>query len=299
MDNLRSVWAGWADAPLSNHGMNQARACGASFSTTRLTHIYASPLKRAFSTAQAILDAQPEPKPLFTVSPDVREQHFGIAEGNPWSYRISEADKDLTREQLYERRIFPILLNREDRFPEGESLSDLQARAGRAIKDIVLPYVKEGAFAGEDVHIAIVSHGLCISELVSALVRLDHFKVNGSDWTGLLNTAWTRVTLDAVAKGDTGTSIPLKVRVTHVNEHSHLLNIKRQGGGIGSSAHDPAQQDIRAFFGGAKPSSKVETQETTQASNEVIDLTEADTELEEGRATSNVYDEVGIAIEKK
>ncbi len=115
-----------------------------------------------------------------------------------------------------------------------------------------------------------------------------------------------------------GTHIPLKVRVTHVNEHSHLLNIvraghasshlvlnligdlqKRQGGGIRSSAHDPAQQDIRAFFGGAKPSSKVETQETTQASNEVIDLTETDTELEEGRATSNVYDEVGIAMEKK
>ncbi len=109
--------------------------------------------------------------------------------GNPWSYRISEADKDLTREQLYERKIFPILLNREDRFPEGESLNDLQARAERAIKDIVLPYAKEGAFAGEDIHIAIVSHGLCISELVSALVRLDHFKVNGSDWTGLLNTA--------------------------------------------------------------------------------------------------------------
>lgn len=156
---------------------------------------------------------------------------------------MSEADKDLPREQLYERGIFPILYNREESFPEGESLNDLQTRAERAIKDIVLPFVKEEAFSGQDIHIAIVSHGLCISELVSALVRLDHFKASGSDWTGLLNTAWTRVTLDAVAsysplkilsritqiykqaKGDAGPEIPLKVRVTHVNEHTHLENI--------------------------------------------------------------------------
>jgi len=247
MDNLRAVWAGWADAPLSNHGMNQARACGVSFSTTRFTHIYASPLERAFSTAQAILDAQPEPKGLFTVSPDVREMHFGIAEGNPGPW--SEADhKDLTREQLCERGIFPFLLDRDDRFPEGESMNDLQARAELAINDIVLPYVKEEAFSGEDIHIAIVSHGLCISELVSALMRLDHFKAGGGDWTGLLNTAWTRVALDAVANGNVGTHIPLEVRVTHVNEHPHLLSMKRQGEGA-------------------------------EASDEVTDLPEADTEL--------------------
>ncbi|KLO15967.1 phosphoglycerate mutase-like protein [Schizopora paradoxa] len=313
MDNLRAVWAGWADAPLSNHGMNQAEACGAYFATTgtRFTHIYASPLKRAFSTAQAILDAQPEPKPELTVSLDVREQHFGVAEGKPWSYRVSEVDKDLPRDQLYERGVFPILYNREDGFPGGESLNDLQVRAERAIKDIVLPYVKDGQ---EDIHIAIVSHGLCISELVSALVRLDHFKTSNSDWTGLLNTAWTRVTLDTAAsssplkilsritqiykqaKGDSGSNIPLKVRVTHVNEHSHLQNIKRQGGGIGSSAHDPAQKDIRAFFGGAKPTTaKDEAVHTADA----IDLTKDDAELEEGRATSNAYDEVGVVIEKK
>jgi hypothetical protein len=40
--------------------------------------------------------------------------------------------------------------------------------------------------------------------------------------------------------------------VTDVNQHEHLTGVKRQAGGIGSAPHDPAQADIRAFFGGAK-----------------------------------------------
>lgn len=61
---------------------------------------------------------------------------------------------------------------------------------------------------------------------------------------------------------------PLTVKVTHVNQHSHIDGIvsawnitfldqwadstkqKRQKGGIGSAAFDPKQGDIRAFFGG-------------------------------------------------
>ena len=59
---------------------------------------------------------------------------------------------------------------------------------------------------------------------------------------------------------------------------------KRQQGGIGSAAHDPAQKDIRAFFGGAKldSASNVATEEPASPT------------LEEGRAASNVFDEVTL-----
>lgn len=53
---------------------------------------------------------------------------------------------------------------------------------------------------------------------------------------------------------------------------------KRQGGGIGSAAHDPKQKDIRAFFGGGKVGGAGEP------------------ELEEGRSASNAKDEAEVDI---
>ncbi|KAL5482447.1 hypothetical protein ACEPAI_9041 [Sanghuangporus weigelae] len=299
-DNLRTVWAGWADASLSNHVhlLKQARAAGDFFASTNthFTAIYTSDLKRAHTTAQAILDAQPEPKPSFTVSKDLREQHFGVAEGRPWSLKAVE---NLSREEQYARGIYPVIYNRKDKFPDGESLNDLQARAERAVEEIIMPHVWNAAKTGEKAHIAVVSHGLCISELIAALVRKDRDIVAGAQggkWSGLMNTAWMRVTIDPVGlkEGDTvevdqSDPPPLKVKVTDVNRHSHLDKLKRQQGGIGSSAYDPAQKDIRAFFGGASLSPK-ETKNNVSGKSPPI-------ELEDGRTASNTFDEVEISTE--
>lgn len=57
-----------------------------------------------------------------------------------------------------------------------------------------------------DIHIALVSHGLCISELVAALAALDFERrskgqeVSGGRYAGLLNTAWTRATVDLAVR---------------------------------------------------------------------------------------------------
>lgn len=152
-------------------------------------------MKRAFTTAEAILDAQPEPKPPLIPSLLVREQHFGIAEGSPW---LMEPKPGLTLEQHYAEKVFPVLHHRDEKFPEGESLNDVASRCEQAIKDLVLPHVwsavKEGS---KGVHIAVVSHGLCISELVSALLRQDASGIPPENsYRGLWNTAWTRVAID-------------------------------------------------------------------------------------------------------
>ena len=53
----------------------------------------------------------------------------------------------------------------------------------------------------EDVHVVLVSHGLCISELVAALVALDYerrskgLEVPDRQYAGLMNTAWTRAVI--------------------------------------------------------------------------------------------------------
>ncbi|KAI0036441.1 histidine phosphatase superfamily, partial [Vararia minispora EC-137] len=254
-DNLRSVWAGWKDAPLSNHGVSSPRSAGEALSATPFQAIYASPLKRAFTTAQAIYDAQPSPKPSFTESVLIREQHFGVAEGKPWTYNH---EPGLSLEEHFARGIWPVLTGDDERFPDGESHNDLAARADMAIEELVMPHVWQAAREGrKGVHVALVSHGLCISHLITQLLKRNAAEHPGGDYRGLLNTAWSRVEVDVKASKE-GEPMeireddlpPLSAKVTHVNEHSHITDIKRQGGGIGSAAYDPKQEDIRAFFGG-------------------------------------------------
>ncbi|KAG6815653.1 hypothetical protein H0H87_012620 [Tephrocybe sp. NHM501043] len=188
----KNIWAGWKDSPLSALGRAQASALAAYLTrtNTHFTHIYASPLLRAHATGLAALSSQPH-NPPFTVNPKLREQHFGAAEGNPWAYRIPAGE---TIAGMIAQGIYPVLPTRHDKFEGGESLEDLAARADEAIAECVLPHVAEGE-KGE-VHVALASHGLCISECVKALLRLDSEAELGENYTGLLNTAWTRLTVE-------------------------------------------------------------------------------------------------------
>lgn len=165
----------------------QAQAVGKAFSSVKVDYIYASPLLRAWATAQAVRDAQPDPQPPFIPNPNLREQHFGIAEGYPYVLDIPEGQ---TEEDLFAKNIYPVLFSRSAKYPDGESLDDLARRAEVGIRECVLPHVVE-----DGVHIIIASHGLCISELVPALLRLDPDSPGDVAFTGLMNTAWIRATV--------------------------------------------------------------------------------------------------------
>lgn len=232
-DNLKHVWAGWKDSPLSEFGRKQAQALGRSLSSTHITHYYASPLLRAHTTAQFVHHYQPLPKPSLQLSNNLREQYFGIAEGHPWTMEVPE---NLSQEELYQQKIFPALYGRHEKFPEGESLDDLALRAGVTIRECVLPHVQVSSSLEEEekskqeesasVHVAIISHGNCISELVSALLRLDPQANLDGNYFGLLNAAWTRAEI-RVRDGhhspiDPANPPPFQVRVTHVNQNEHL-----------------------------------------------------------------------------
>ena len=47
---------------------------------------------------------------------------------------------------------------------------------------------------------------------------------------------------------------PMRVTPLHINNTDHLAGLVRQRGGIGSSAFDTKQRDLRAFFSGASSS---------------------------------------------
>lgn len=168
--------------------------------------IYASPLKRAFSTAQAVWDAQSLPKPPLSPSPSLREQHWGAAEGHSW---LSAQDPGLTLDEHFARGLYPILHERAQKFPGGESLDDLAQRAEQAVAELLMRHVWATAREGKHgVHVAVVSHGLCISELVRALVRLDASGADPGDrYKGLRNTAWTRIAVDVKVSPSKGICI--------------------------------------------------------------------------------------------
>jgi len=265
---LLHIWAGWKDSPLSEFGRKQAQALGRSLSSTHITHYYASPLLRAHTTAQLVHHYQPHPKPLLQLNSHLREQGFGIAEGNPWTM---ETPKNFTLTELYEQKIFPALYKRNEKFPEGESLDEVALRAEAAIRECVLPHVQcspgiiplgsesqsdpnlKRADGESGVHVAITSHGACIAELIRALLKLDPEANQDRRYSGLWNTAWTRVEI-RVRDGHHGpidpvNPPPLEVRVTHVNQKEHVEILR-----IDPDFHvelDGVSEKAKAFFGGA------------------------------------------------
>jgi hypothetical protein len=125
----------------------------------------------------------------------------------------------------------------------------LAQRAERVVEEILLPYV--WADNGEGGEVAVVSHGLCISELIKALVRRDR-RGRGAEgaYKGFRNTAWSCVTvelevsqavssslsppgaklilrqgLDSDEKIESPKTHPLLVQVTAINQHEHLFTV--------------------------------------------------------------------------
>lgn len=240
-DNVRTVWAGWKDAPLSALGRKQAQALAESMSSTRYTHIYVSDLKRAHDTGKAVHDALATPvKPPFTVTRLAREQHFGVAEGNEW---VMSIPPDTTREELHAQNIYPVYYGRHEKFPEGESMDDLRDRAVEALRQCVLPHIDD-----DEAHVAIASHGLCISEMMGALVSLDPEADQTVSYKGLLNTAWTRVHIQRRENGHDAAddALPvIKIKVESFNQADHLDGLEDT-----KEAEDNTSSEARAYFGG-------------------------------------------------
>ncbi|KAJ8523187.1 hypothetical protein ONZ45_g321 [Pleurotus djamor] len=225
-DNLKPIWAGWRDAPLSNHGMNQAKALGTSLSSTKFIAIHASDLKRAWMTAEAIQEKQADPKPPLIPSMLLREQNYGIASGNPF---LREADRipGLSLEEHIARGLYPVIHSRTEKFPEGESWEDLAGRAKQVIEEILLPYVWHArSREEEEAHVAISSHGIFINEAVALLLRMDGSgrQHPAERYRGLLNTAWAQVVVKRL-DGSSPENPRLDIQVTRFNEHEHLNDV--------------------------------------------------------------------------
>ncbi|EIM19322.1 phosphoglycerate mutase-like protein [Wallemia mellicola CBS 633.66] len=178
-DNLKSLWAGWRDANLSNHGMNQAQRLAKSLESYPIKAIIASDLTRARWTAEQIRDHNKTiPAASFTTSDLLREQNFGKGEGQPW------------QQAQWQRKS-----GRDFKFEDGESLHDVAARAENVIDNMIMPYVMASAFSGQESNVVVVAHGIFLAELQYALLKRRPQGVTAFQRSPLENTGWHRIAL--------------------------------------------------------------------------------------------------------
>lgn len=131
--NVRNVVCGRTDIPLTEKGLEQAKALAEQAAQTEIDTIWCSPLIRARQTAQAVADRLELP---VTIDQRLIEQNFGSYEG---VYRFDEKYLEF-RENLLVH------------FPGGgESIAQVMARAYGVVEDIRKNYANRT--------VLLVSHG--------------------------------------------------------------------------------------------------------------------------------------------
>ncbi len=167
--NASRRFQGRSDAPLSQRGQEQAEALARALREEPFTHAFASDLRRAFQTAEIIV----QPHGL-TVAPDarLREFDFGLWEGLTWP-EIVERFPDLAGKAPKQARNYTPT--------GGERFEDVEARVGAFLDDVrKLP---------NDAHVLVVTHAGALHAAFAVLAPL------GADFEGIsfANGSITRV----------------------------------------------------------------------------------------------------------
>ena len=124
-ENMEGRCYGWHDVPLSQDGIGQAESLAKRLARSRLSAVYASPLRRALETARIL--AAPHDVSVETIQ-GLAEIHFGDFEG--LSYEEIQARFPETYQRWMDQ---PTAV----RFPNGEDFHTLQRRALAAISSIL------------------------------------------------------------------------------------------------------------------------------------------------------------------
>ena len=275
------------NSPLTIHGSLQADRLGKFFASTGLvfTHIFSSNLQRAAKTAEAIRLAQKKPNNggveselEVTRLPVLREQDFGVYEGKPFHARVRNLNKPGKDNHGAQHLATPD-------FKDVESKDSMASRMNSFLDAHLIPLLQKDPEA-DRLMIAVVSHGIILSILWKCIINrfskqsvqlapglsvgsggatpLEHL----CSWsnTGYLDLeVQCPVTLRRTGPSTSNVQVPFKrgmpitaqdssllsgwiMTIKTVNGKEHLRNLKRIGGGVGSSKYDEGQKKIETFF---------------------------------------------------
>lgn len=151
--NEQPRFRGLADIPLSDKGLQQAAALREALHDKALTAVYSSPLPRAVQTAEVL--AAPHHLPI-QLEADLRSVNYGEWEGK------TEQEVEASDPKLYRQFLQAI---ETVRFPGGESMDEMRARAFAALERIAL-----SCSGGR---VAVVTHQVVTRVLVCAVLGVD------------------------------------------------------------------------------------------------------------------------------
>jgi broad specificity phosphatase PhoE len=154
--NASGVWQGQMDFPLSDEGRHQATTAGQALKGTRISGVYASPLSRAFETAEIVAREagfSGEVIPL----PGLMERHGGILEGYTWAEQEA-------RDPEFAEKFLALPEEKRWAFAGAETDEEILARFEKALSDI------RSLHPTDDGASVVISHG----GVMRAFLR-DHF----------------------------------------------------------------------------------------------------------------------------
>ena len=143
--NASGVWQGQLEFPLSEEGRRQAAEAGQALKQIEISGIYASPLARAFETAQIIAREAEFPGEVVPI-PGLMERHGGILQGRTW------ADQETNNPEFVKEFL---ALPEEERwaFAGAETDEEIMGRFEKAFSKILSRH------PSGDGSIIVVSHG--------------------------------------------------------------------------------------------------------------------------------------------
>jgi probable phosphoglycerate mutase len=152
-------YQGQADAPLSDLGMQQAKALAQRLRNEPIDVIYTSPLQRAARTAESV--AEFHPVTPFRLAPALMEIHHGDWQG----CMIDEIVEKYPRE-LREWREYPS----RSQFPNGESFSNILKR--------VLDFRDQLLEQHPDGRVLVSTHDVVVKILVADALGMNMDRIN-------------------------------------------------------------------------------------------------------------------------
>jgi 2,3-bisphosphoglycerate-dependent phosphoglycerate mutase len=156
--NLENRFTGFHDVELSPAGIAEAKAAGEKIAKAgiRFHKVFASTLKRAFTTAELALTAAGQGEFIASMirHDDLRERDYGDLTG---------LNKDETRAKYGDEQVHIWRRSYDVRPPGGESLADVVARVTPYVKNVILPAVA----AGQNVLVA--AHGNSLRAMLIVL----------------------------------------------------------------------------------------------------------------------------------
>ncbi|WP_295730115.1 histidine phosphatase family protein [uncultured Limosilactobacillus sp.] len=172
--NLESKYQGaHGDSPLLPESYHEIKLLAASLKSVPITHVFSSPLPRAKTTAQKLIESLDQSIPL-TIDPRLAEFDLGLMEGMKFSAVAQRWPEVLNNFRHHPDKYDPEIV-------KSESFESVIARVGSAVHSYVEQFPND--------NIMVVSHGAALNAAINGLLKvpMNHLKDRG----GLSNTSTT------------------------------------------------------------------------------------------------------------